>query len=276
MNLVTDSNFSFLQLLLENSHMKLKHIALAALVAASGFANAAPISTGADGNGGLFFSIWDAQTSYTRNLNLTMDSFASTIAGTGALDLTFAADSTFTSFLSGADAATLKWNIVAGEGVGQRRIVETYSTLPATTVKNDLIRNTALNSFTFSTAVNTGLVSSNSATFLAGTAGYAGSSTFGVNAAGLLNFSNAGTLANDSAANGMNIMLITGLATGIAASTYTPYVDGTDAVKVYLDSANALHISAVTAVPEPESYAMLLAGLGLMGAVARRRNKKSA
>ena len=28
----------------------------------------------------------------------------------------------------------------------------------------------------------------------------------------------------------------------------------------------------VTAVPEPESYAMLLAGLGLIGAVARRRN----
>ncbi len=28
---------------------------------------------------------------------------------------------------------------------------------------------------------------------------------------------------------------------------------------------------AVTAVPEPEQYLMLLAGLGLMGAVARRR-----
>ena len=27
-----------------------------------------------------------------------------------------------------------------------------------------------------------------------------------------------------------------------------------------------------TAVPEPETYAMLLAGLGLMGAVVRRRN----
>lgn len=30
---------------------------------------------------------------------------------------------------------------------------------------------------------------------------------------------------------------------------------------------------SVTAVPEPESYAMLLAGLGVMGAIAIRRNK---
>jgi hypothetical protein len=35
-------------------------------------------------------------------------------------------------------------------------------------------------------------------------------------------------------------------------------------------------ISAIPPVPEPESYAMLLAGLGLMGGIARRRaNKKS-
>jgi hypothetical protein len=33
-------------------------------------------------------------------------------------------------------------------------------------------------------------------------------------------------------------------------------------------------VTTVTAVPEPESYAMLLAGLGLMGAIARRRSLK--
>ena len=31
----------------------------------------------------------------------------------------------------------------------------------------------------------------------------------------------------------------------------------------------------IAAVPEPETYAMLLAGLGFIGAIARRRNKQA-
>jgi hypothetical protein len=38
-----------------------------------------------------------------------------------------------------------------------------------------------------------------------------------------------------------------------------------------LSLVGALHTAPV---PEPESYAMLLAGLGLMGTIARRRKTK--
>ena len=36
------------------------------------------------------------------------------------------------------------------------------------------------------------------------------------------------------------------------------------------------NVSVTAAIPEPESYAMMLAGLGLMGAIARRRKSKTA
>ncbi len=42
-----------------------------------------------------------------------------------------------------------------------------------------------------------------------------------------------------------------------------------------LSAGDVLNIS-VTAVPEPESIAMLLAGLGVLGAVARRRQRLAA
>jgi hypothetical protein len=41
------------------------------------------------------------------------------------------------------------------------------------------------------------------------------------------------------------------------------------------DNTGSIAVS-ITSVPEPETYAMLLAGLGLMGAVARRRKNKQA
>jgi hypothetical protein len=56
---------------------------------------------------------------------------------------------------------------------------------------------------------------------------------------------------------------------------------GDVAINSSLDPGTALvHFDAinlsVTAVPEPESYAMMLAGLGLMGFIARRRQRGAA
>lgn len=42
------------------------------------------------------------------------------------------------------------------------------------------------------------------------------------------------------------------------------------------DASTAFGVSAVGAVPEPETYAMLLAGLGLLGFTARRRKNRTA
>jgi hypothetical protein len=42
------------------------------------------------------------------------------------------------------------------------------------------------------------------------------------------------------------------------------------------NGANNVTLTQVPSIPEPETYAMLLAGLGVMGAIARRRNKSNA
>jgi hypothetical protein len=61
--------------------------------------------------------------------------------------------------------------------------------------------------------------------------------------------------------------------------SYTTTVSGLTAGQTYWidlkgNLARGSYAVTLTPVPEPESYAMLLAGLGLMGVVARRRKSK--
>ena len=63
--------------------------------------------------------------------------------------------------------------------------------------------------------------------------------------------------------------MITGAKTGPGTSPYSLGIYNSPTAQDYL-------VASVTPVPEPESYAMLLAGLGLMGAVVHRRKNTPA
>ena len=87
-------------------------------------------------------------------------------------------------------------------------------------------------------------------------------------AGGVVTFSSVGTI-NVSGAQWSNLSFVNlevPLGNFICGST-------TDCPSVLFDN---VVLRATVPVPEPESYAMLLAGLGLMGFVARRRKQKAA
>lgn len=252
----------------------LKTLAAAvALVAVAGTASAA-IDNGAGGNGELFFSIWDANGSYTRDLNITIDAYQADLAATGNQNLSWAADASFSSFLASvANPAALNWSVVAADRSGAVRLLSTYSNLPSSLKKDDATRNATSNARDFATSVNSVIGAGDSVAVDSASVAWAGKATFSNTLGNYLGFSNAGTLANNSFDAGLGFMRIDAKALNLATSVYTPYSESTSAVRAWVDVNNTLHIAAV---PEPSEYAMLLAGLGLIGAVARRRSRKQA
>lgn len=83
--------------------------------------------------------------------------------------------------------------------------------------------------------------------------------------------------------SGKDTLSLTGLAAGTYALTMTGVWSGASVTgNGWTYVAPTLNLkqktfsaTAVTAVPEPESFAMMLAGLGLMGSIAMRRKSKN-
>lgn len=253
----------------------LKSVAAALVLAASAAGANAAIDNGALGNGELFFSAWDGQSSYSYDLNVSIDAFEAAKNGAGLLNLAYGSDftSSFSAWVSTANTADLKWNILATDTSGARRILATVgaATLPATNFTNDVLRTGAGNIQTSVNAINAILVGNSAVTTSTGAASYAGAmSGFYPR----FNFNTAGTLAANTFESGLVFEKTTANATGILAGVNTAYTDDSVAVRAWLGSDNTLHIGAVAAVPEPSEYALMLAGLGMIGAIARRRNKR--
>lgn len=260
-------------------NFSLKSIAAAVVlaVAASG-ASAATINNGANGDGGLFFNAFDGASSYTFNLNTSIDGFETAVAAAGLYNGTWGAaagfSSSYAAWLSTANASTLEWNILATDTAGARRILSTVgqADLPAKNKTNDVLRTAAGNLQTFVNNVNPTLIGNAGVTTSTAAASYAG--TMG-SFYPKFSLDTTGTVANNSFANGLVFEKTAALATGVVAGTNTAYLDGTVAVRAWVANDNTLHIGAVAAVPEPESYAMFLAGLGLLGFAARRRSPRA-
>lgn len=271
-------------------NMKFKMIAAAVALAASAGANAT-MDNFMSGNGSLAFIALDytgSPISVTMDLGYNIDSFLPAAAGTSTqgttiawnfntntLSVNGAAQSGFDTAWSGAMAefyasaqnAEVTWGVIAGDSLltsGSSTPIRYLSSSadPLATIQNQTKAN--LSSFSLQdpminannllqTTAN-GSVATSGAAYVGQTFGTAGK---WLNKASFVALAAEGVEQAFYEIDGVN---------GISATKalVTPYAGS-------FNYAAGVLTYSVPAVPEPETYAMFLAGLGLMGAIARRR-----
>lgn len=268
--------------------MKLKMIAAVLGLALAGAANAA-ITTSTGGNGELFFTVYDlgADLSSKADDRIYVRELGADLAAGGFLDnwatsaatpvlaankqsvstsYSLAADANLTSFLAGTDnTARLQWNIVAADSAGTDRFLTTATAATQMTYAN--FRNIAqagVDGF-----LSGAIGQTNGSAIYTGDA--AKSAQWGSNIGGKVPFSTTAGLGDSQ-----NFFLLSEkVATG---STTTK----TDVQQFQVNAATPMQwtlqndgtLVYAAPVPEPETYALFLAGLGMLGAIARRRLAK--
>jgi len=251
--------------------MKIKLIALAVAALVSGAANASIDAGNVSGNGNVIFSAWDNNTSYVLNTGMTISSFEAAVAS--GIHYSFSSTA-LTNWLSTASGAS--FSVFAADSVGTDRLItttdfsnttaENNSTIHAITVQGGTFIG-ELNKAAFATAgVVEGVTASNALP------SYVGSSVLN-NFSGAPQFNNFGSITGNNSDVSMGLMEATTVdySTGKLA-TYNSFGAGINASLVN----GTFKIDSVAAVPEPESLAMLLAGMGLIGSIVRRRNRTAA
>ena len=285
--------------------MKFKLNALVAAVALSATAMSANAAISSNnGNSEFVFSAWDADAGVGYTYDLNWDKFLNDLVGIdqtantagnatllsnakvassliGSNGIIF--DSALTGLaFAGGSVANAQWNLAAYDNVGRTRLLITQDVDGLAHAPTNNQEKTAVTLLgAYAPAANGYMVDalaedSYALTIADNGSAYAGNSGASYN----------GNLSDTTNAFGATSNLFF-LAQTTQASSAAPSliqqltsVDGVAVTaKTYLlNDEWRLQIAAVpqiAPIPEPETYAMLLAGLGFVGAIARRRNKQA-
>jgi hypothetical protein len=164
--------------------------------------------------------------------------------------------------------------VLAWDQVGAKRLVTTYagsspSFSPSST--NTDSATSKIGNFVglFNTAnAGTTKLDQTSTIFVSGVNGYAPDAVKGFGGSKINNliWNTAGTY---NGADSVLNVLRTGNNLAELSNVFHPYADTT----FKLGANGTLSLNVLTPIPEPETYALLLAGLGMMAAIGRRRLK---
>jgi hypothetical protein len=258
--------------------MKFKFKALLASLAlvAALPANAA-ISLSSTGDSSLVLTLIDAtaNVSATFDLGFNKSSFVQTTNQTFNITTgDYAA--AWTSFVAAADMSRVQYAVFAadntGSGAGARSLFTTGSTDPLTSVGTTAF-GTSLGSFdTYLNANNqlsTNFSAANGGSFASSSAGLANANDAAAYGGDGGKIGSFGADTNGLVGTNLNVYNILSGSTGLAQTSVTKLV--IDGFNPYFNLTSAGELSYVAAVPEVDTSAMMLAGVGFMAFIARRR-----
>ena len=252
-----------------NRNLKFAIAAAIASLGVTGQAHAFTQSTTGT-SGSLFLYVFDDRTTDPTATNTAIFDLgaATSFDNTANQSWSFGANSAWTSFVSTiANQANVKWGVFGAYGPGNlvgSSIFTTLSAVPSSVNEGSTVTaiasaNAMLNYYGLgnTSAGSTGVQSSLDA------------GAFGYNAAGAIG--NGGVLTTGLGSS-MDFFKYTTTSTkNSSLDTKTAYAFGSDADYFILGNNGTLTYTAAAAVPEADSYTMMLAGLGLVGYMVRRR-----